>query len=45
MLCREKTAVCSEINPKHINILCAQNVEFLSVKPNGTLSDNQASNG
>jgi len=28
-------AVCSEINIKHINSLCEQNVEFFSVKPGG----------
>ena len=29
---REIIAVCSQINTKHINTLCWQNVEFLSVK-------------
>ena len=28
-------AVCSEIHTKHINTVCGQNVEFLSVKPGG----------
>jgi hypothetical protein len=32
MLCREIIAVCSEINTKHINTLCRQNVELLNVK-------------
>jgi hypothetical protein len=32
MLYREIIAVCSEINTKHINKLCGQNVELLSVK-------------
>jgi len=29
-------AVCSEIRTKHINTLCGQNAEFVSVKPGGT---------
>ena len=29
---REIIAVCSEINKKHINTLCGQNVELLNVK-------------
>jgi hypothetical protein len=28
MLCREITAVCSEIHAKHKNTLCGQNVEL-----------------
>jgi len=28
-------AVCSEIHTEHINILCGQNVEFVSAKPGG----------
>ena len=32
MLYREITAVCSEIRTKHMNTLCGQNVELLSVK-------------
>jgi hypothetical protein len=32
MLYREITAVCSEINTKHVNSLCGQNVEFVNVK-------------
>ena len=32
MLYREIIAVCSQIHAKHINTLCGQNVEFLSVK-------------
>jgi len=32
MLCREIMAVCSEINTRHINTLCGQNVELLNVK-------------
>jgi hypothetical protein len=31
MLYREIIAVCSEIHTKHINALCGQNVELLSV--------------
>jgi hypothetical protein len=36
MLYREILAVCSEIHTKHINTLCGQNVEFVTVKPGGT---------
>jgi hypothetical protein len=32
MLYREIIAVCSQIHTKHINTLCGQNVEFVSVK-------------
>jgi hypothetical protein len=32
MLYREKITICSEINIKHINTLCGQNVELLNVK-------------
>jgi hypothetical protein len=32
MLYREIIAVCSEIHTKHINALCGQNEEFVSVK-------------
>ena len=39
MLYREIIAVCSEIQTKHINTLCGQNVELLSVKPGGTYSN------
>jgi hypothetical protein len=36
----EITALCSEVRTtKHINTLCGQNVEFLSVKPGGTYSN------
>jgi len=31
MLYREIIAVCSEINTKHINTVCGQNVELLNV--------------
>ena len=37
-----QVAVCSEINTKHINTLCGQNVEFMNVKPGGTYSDHCA---
>ena len=33
MLYREIIAVCSQINTKHINTLCEQNVEMLNVIP------------
>ena len=32
MLYREIMAVCSQIDTKHINTLCGQNVELLDVK-------------
>jgi hypothetical protein len=32
ILYREIMSVCSEINTKHINTLCGQNVELLNVK-------------
>ena len=32
MLYREIIALCSQIHTKHINTLCGQNVEFVSVK-------------
>ena len=32
MLNREIIAVCSEIDTKHINTLCGQNVGFVKVK-------------
>jgi hypothetical protein len=35
MLHREMIAVCSQINIKHVNTLCGQNVEFVSVKSGG----------
>jgi len=33
LMYREIIAVCSQIHTKHINTLCGQNVEMLSVKP------------
>jgi len=33
MLCREITAIFSQIHTKHINTQCGQNVELLNVKP------------
>ena len=36
MLYREIISVCSDINTKHINTLCGQNVELFDVKPGGT---------
>jgi hypothetical protein len=44
MLYREIIAVCSEIHTKHINTLCGQNVEFVSVKPGGIWSPYRAVN-
>jgi len=45
MLYREIIAVYSEIHTKHINTLCGQNVEFVSVKLGGTYSDHWALKG
>jgi len=45
MLYREIIAVCSEIHTKHINTVCGQNVEFVSLKPGGTYSDHWALEG
>jgi hypothetical protein len=36
MLYREIIDVCSGIHTKHINTLCRQKVELLSMKPDGT---------
>jgi hypothetical protein len=38
MLYRIIMAVCSQIQTKHINTLCGQNVELLNFKPGGTYS-------
>jgi len=45
MLYREIIAVCSQIHTKHINTLCGQNAEFLSVKPGGTYCNHWALKG
>ena len=45
MLYREIIAVCSQIRTEHINALCGQNIEFVSVKPGGTYSDHWTLNG
>jgi hypothetical protein len=39
MLYRAKFTVCSEIHTKHINALCRQNMELLTVKPDGSYSN------
>ena len=39
MLYSEVMVVCSEINIKHTSSLWGQNIEFVSVKPDGTFSD------
>ena len=44
-LYRQIIAVCSQIHTKHINTLCGQNVEYVSVKPGGTHSDHWALKG
>jgi len=36
MYYKAKVAVWSEIHTKHINTVCGQNVEVLSVKPDGS---------
>jgi len=36
MLYREIIAVYSQIQTKHINTLCGQNVELMNVNPSGT---------
>jgi len=41
MLYMEIIAVCSEIQIKHINTLCGQNVELLNVTPGGTYSNHR----
>ena len=45
MLYRKIIAVCSQIHTKHINILCQQTAELLTVKPGGTYSDHWALEG
>jgi len=45
MLCREIIAVCYQFPKKHINTLCGQNVEFVTVKAGGTYSDHWALEG
>jgi len=45
MLYREIIAVCSQIHTKHINTLCGQNVEFVSVQPGGTYTNHWALKG
>jgi len=45
MLYREIVAVCSQIRTEHINTLCGQNVESLSVKPGGTHGNHSALEG
>jgi hypothetical protein len=37
MMYRGMIAVCSGTNTKHINALCVQNVELLTVKTSGTV--------
>jgi hypothetical protein len=45
ILYREIIAVCSQIHTKHINTICGQNVELLSVNSSGTYSDHWSVNG
>ena len=45
MVYREIIAACSQINTKHINKLCGQNVEMLNVKPGGIYSNHWAVKG
>jgi len=35
MIYGAKIAICCEINTKHINMVCGQNVKYLNVKPVG----------
>jgi len=39
MLYMEMIAGFSQVHTKHTNTLCGQNVEYLSVKPGGSYSD------
>jgi len=45
MLYREIIAVCSQIDAKHTNTLCGQNVEFVSVKCGFACSNHWALGG
>jgi hypothetical protein len=45
MLYREIITVYSQTHIKHINTLCGQNVELLSVKPGGTYSNQSGLDG
>jgi len=45
MLYREIIVVCSDINTKHTNTLCEQNVELLNIISGGTYSDHWAVKG
>jgi hypothetical protein len=45
MLHRETIAVCSEIHTAHINTLCGQTVELVSVKLGGKYRDYWALEG
>jgi len=45
MLYREIIAVGSEIQTKHTNTLCGQNVELSIVKPGGTYMNHWATKG
>jgi hypothetical protein len=45
MLYRERVALCYEINIKHLNTVCGQNVEHLSIKPGGMHNNDRALKG
>ena len=45
MLYSEKIVLCSQAHTKHINTLCGQNLEFMSVEPGGTYSNHWALQG
>ena len=45
MLYREIIAVCFQIQTKHINIMCGQNVGFLNVKHGDTYNNYWALEG
>jgi hypothetical protein len=39
MLYREKVTLCSEINTKHVNTMCGENIQLLNFKPVGASGD------
>ena len=45
MLYRKIIALCPEIHAKHVNTLCGQKVEHLTVKICGTCSDRWTAKG
>jgi len=45
MLYKEIIVVCSQIRTRHVNTLCGQNVELVTVKPGGTYNIHWALTG